>query len=93
MTLKKLLKYLDPLTDIVVWSNFDKDTLDYNDDPEFEGSAMDCPWYLANYKLVETKEATDGYEGMRAAYVTNEYGATIPKLILEVDMKADLNDK
>ena len=56
MTLKKLLKYLDPFTDIVVWSNFDKGTPDYNDDPEFEGSAMDCPWYLANYKLVEHLE-------------------------------------
>lgn len=85
MKLKTLLKYLDPLTEIVVWSNFDEGTPDYSDEPVFKGCVMDCPWSLVNYKLV--KADTDNYDGMRAASETNEHGAKIDLLVLEVDMK------
>lgn len=43
MKLKTLLEYLDPLTDIVIWSNFEAGTPEYSEEPEFKGCVMDCP--------------------------------------------------
>lgn len=44
MKLKKVIKYLDKLSHCKIWV--------YNEeDPTYEGSVMDIPWYLLDYFL------------------------------------------
>lgn len=45
MKFKKLLKLLDPIGDIIIWSPDDEE------EPEFQGSIIDIPWYFLNYKI------------------------------------------
>lgn len=43
MRLRDLLNILDPLSNIAIWFSEDDD----EDGPTYEGSAMDCPYWLS----------------------------------------------
>ena len=47
MKLKKLFKIIDPISDIVIWTNED----DEESGPSYEGSILDVPWWLTETKL------------------------------------------
>ena len=47
MKLKKLFKIIDPISDIVIWTNED----DEESGPSYEGSILDVPWWLTECKL------------------------------------------
>ena len=48
---------MDWLVTIVVW---DRDSED-DDEPLFAGSAMDCPWWIADCKLEKNGSHWDGF--------------------------------
>jgi hypothetical protein len=58
MKLKDILKYMDWLTTIVVW---DSESDDIEDEPLFAGTAMDCPWWIAECELEKTGSNWDGF--------------------------------
>ena len=45
MTLKKWLKYVDPIVDIIIWSQDDDET------PFYEGSVLDIPWTIVDSEI------------------------------------------
>lgn len=57
MKLKKVIKYLDQLSHCKIWVNEEED-------PMYEGSVMDIPWYLLDFSL---DNDGDG-EAISAAY-------------------------
>lgn len=47
MKMKKLIKILDPLTYIEIWTD---EPLE-DDEPNYEGYLLDMPWYFLNYEI------------------------------------------
>lgn len=60
MKLRDILKYMDWISTIVVW-DADSDGIDGEDEPLFMGSAMDCPWWVADCQLEEIGGKWDGF--------------------------------
>lgn len=56
MKLKKLIKYIDALATIRIWIIYPNNPEIEDDEPAFEGSAMEMPWYLTEYYLVEPED-------------------------------------
>lgn len=81
MKLSDLLDILDPLSDICVWYD---DMMTDEDEPQYSGVAMDCPYWLASayiYKGLEdndcalsvrTSENDDRKVGLLVVSVTSE---------------------
>ena len=66
MKLKKFLKMVDEVDDIVIWFDDDNDA----DGPAYKGSILYVPYYLLNYKI-----ATGGEEKpICIVHYENQYG-------------------
>lgn len=69
MKLKKFLKMVDEVDDIIIW--FD----DEEDGPEYKGSILYVPYYLLNYKLATHR--ADDEKPVCIVHYKNEYGTNI----------------
>lgn len=79
MKLKKLLKMIDPIGDIIIW------TSDNDEEAVFEGSIMDTPWWLLDLKIGRGKDDEDPNEPpMFLTTRTNEYGTKLPCLVVNL---------
>ena len=67
MKLSKILTMLDELALVVVWHEDDLD-----DEPTYEGCAMNCPWYLAKCEIYGGLEC-----GKSMDVRTNEKGLAV----------------
>ena len=47
LKLKDIIHLLDPVTDVVIWTQED----DEEDGPNWEGSFLDIPWYYLDYEI------------------------------------------
>lgn len=52
MTLKKWIKYVDGLENVIIWGKDDSE-------PLFEGSIFNIPWTLMNYKIGNTDNSSE----------------------------------
>ena len=53
MKLKQLLKVIDYLTTVCIFTDEEPD------EPIYEGTAMDTPWYLIDYKIGRSEKNGD----------------------------------
>lgn len=59
LKLKHIIKYLDPLDDIIIWQE-DVWIDEHQEEKIFEGSVMDIPWILLNYYIAEGEGSIGG---------------------------------
>jgi len=80
MKLKKWLKMVDPLVDVVIY------TPDDDEVPAFEGSALDIPWSLTDYKLGRKDDDTEEpiYISVKEKTYANGNVGTVPVIIINV---------
>ena len=94
MKLRKLLKYMDPLTDVIVWykENLDANGDDDDAEPDYYGCVMDIPYWLT--ELYINKPAGD-FDGMWVTPCAGTSDATRakygdkPYLIISVSEKEE----
>jgi len=79
MTLRKWLKYVDPLVDIVIWSQDDDET------PFYEGSVLDIPWTIVDSEIGR-EDPTDTSEPIYIS-TTDEDGYVFPKIVANIILK------
>lgn len=53
MKIKDIIRYIDFMTDIIIWENVS--TKEENWENVYEGSIMDMPWYYLEKNLIEAK--------------------------------------
>ena len=70
MTLKKWIKYVDGLDNVIIWGKNDAE-------PLFEGCIFEIPWTLINYKIGNTDKNSD--EPIHLVNLSNK-----PTLIINV---------
>lgn len=76
MKLKNWIKQVDGLSKVKIWG-FDEEI------PLFEGWIDEIPWTIADYKIGRMNiEDTD--EPIYISIYTNEYGATMPLIVINV---------
>lgn len=71
MKLKKFLKMVDSVDDIVIWFEGDDDA----EDPAYKGSILHVPYYLLDYKLAMYR--ADDEKPVCIVHYKNEYGTNI----------------
>lgn len=76
MKLKDLLKILDTLTNVVIW------TQDDDDEPYFTGSVMDIPWVLLKCKIGRSDKYN--VEPVYATVIKNDKGVELPTLVINI---------
>lgn len=80
MKLKKFLKMVDSVDDIILWSDNDN-----TNDPLYKGCILYVPYYLLNHKIATHIE--DGDKPICIVHYENSYGTKIAayNVVLEDD--------
>lgn len=62
MKLKHFLKYMDPLTDVIIWYKENLDLYEKKEDiePDYFGTIMDIPYWLTELYIVKPDKDFDG---------------------------------
>ena len=76
MKLKNWIKKVDSLSKVKIWG-FDEET------PLFKGWINEIPWTIVDYKIGRMNTA-DTDEPIYISTYTNENGATIPLIVINV---------
>ena len=79
MTLKKWLKYIDPIVDITIWTQDDDET------PSYEGSVLDIPWTIVDSEIGRA-DPTDTDEPIYIS-ITDKNGLMCPKIVANIILK------
>lgn len=74
MILKDWLKQIDPIVDVKIWG--------VDDEPLFEGSALDISWTLVDYPIGRIED--NGEEPIYFSTYQNKYGTTLPIIIINI---------
>ena len=77
MTLKKWMKCVDPIIDVVIWTDDDDD-----ETPSFSGHMLDIPWWYLDCKIGCPDEDADS-----PIYISkheNKYGYTEPCVVIHL---------
>ena len=77
MTLKKWMKCINPIVDVVIWTNDDDD-----ETPSFEGSMLDIPWWYLDCEIGCYDEDID-----EPIYITehkNKFGRNEPCIVINL---------
>lgn len=79
MKLKKFLKMVDSVDDIILWSDNDNEK-----EPFYKGCILYVPYYLLNHKIARME---DGDEPICIVHYENEYGTKMAayNVVLEDD--------
>lgn len=77
MKLKKWIKAVDPLIDVVIW------TQDDNESPSFEGSMFDIPSRFLNYKIGRADKKNED-EPIYIAEYTNKHNVKLPVVVINL---------
>ena len=80
MKLKDLLKVVDPIVDVDIWTQYD----DEESGPSFSGSMLDIPWVYLNYKIGLPKGKEKGELPVYIATHTNKRGVELPCMIINL---------
>lgn len=80
MKLKKFLKIIDPIVDVVIWTSDDKEK------PAFEGSMLDIPFVYMDYKIGR-KNSKNKEEPIYINIHKNKYGAILPIIVINLKCK------
>ena len=59
LKLNDVIRLFDPLVRVVVWTD-DQDPEDDNEEPAYEGSLLDLPWYFLDYEIGSYDPEWDG---------------------------------
>ena len=76
MKFKKWLKLVDPIVDVVIW------TQDNPDEPTYEGSALDIPWYMVDWKIGRADGDTE--EPIYISRHKNKYGNEVECIVVNL---------
>ena len=79
MKLRDILEQIDPIGDIVIWTEDEKE----DDDPAYRGSILNVSWTLADCRLV-TREENDGEPPIFISQYENKYGNKLPCIVANV---------
>ena len=85
MKLKKLIPFMDPFDQVVIWANgpLCKGT---EDDKLFNGSVMDIPWYIAEMHIyMNTEDDTPGFRSSKWRE-TNSLGENVDRVGLVINV-------
>lgn len=78
MKLKKFIKLLDPIGDIIIWTD------GCGDEPVYEGSILDMPWIYLDYQIGRV----EGEDDEEPVYISkrhkNQYGVELPCLVINL---------
>lgn len=77
MKFKKWMKMVDPICDVVIW------TQDDEDEPAFEGSLLDVPWYFMDFKIGRA-DKKDYDEPIYISQHTNKFNVTLPCIVVNL---------
>lgn len=81
MILKDWLKCIDPLlVDVVIWTSDDRE------EPAFEGSVLDIPWYLVDYSIGRGEFSENEDEPIYFSIKKNENGVILPLIVINVEV-------
>ena len=78
MKLKDLLKVVDPIVDVDIWTQYDEEK------PAFSGSMLDIPWVYLNYKIGFPKGKNEDELPVYIATHTNKNGIELPCMIINL---------
>lgn len=76
MKLKKFMKLIDPIVDVIIWTNDD------NEEPSFEGSILNIPWWYLDLKIGRRPE--DSEEPIYISEHTNKFGHKEPCIVINL---------
>ena len=79
MKLKKWLKYVDPIVDVVIYT--DKTP---NDNPAFQGSLFDLPKKYKKMKIGRPSSDTSGEEPIFITHFTNIHGVVLNQITINL---------
>ena len=79
MKLRDILEQIDPIGDIVIWTEEN----DEESGPEFDGSILDIPWLLVDCRLA-TKEENEGDPPIFISQHENKFGTKLPCIVANV---------
>ena len=80
MILKEWIKLVDPIVDVVIWTQDDKD------EPAFEGSVLDIPWWLADCEIGRA-DSFDCDEPIYISTHTNRFNHELPVIVINCLVK------
>ena len=80
MKLVDLLKVVDPILDVYIWTQFDTE----ESGPSFSGSMLDIPWIYLDKKIGFPKDKDEGELPIFITTETNEYGANLPCMTINI---------
>ena len=76
MKFKKWMKCIDPIVDVIIW------TQDDDEEPAFEGSLLDMPWYYMDFQI--SRADGDCEEPIYISEHTNKYGNKMPCVVVNL---------
>ncbi len=79
MKLKKWLKYLDPIVEIVIYTDKSPDNK-----PAFEGNPWDIPKKYKNMKIGRPKWDNSGEEPIFITHFTNQHGVVLERVTINL---------
>lgn len=79
MKLKDLLKVVDPLVNVNIWTQYDEDN-----EPAFSGSMLDIPWIYLDFKIGFPKGKDEGELPIYIGIDTNENGVDLPYMAINL---------
>lgn len=80
MKVKDLLKVVDPIIDVDIWTQFD----DEESGPSFSGSMLDLPWIYLDFEIGFPKGKDEGEKPIYICTHTNEHGVELAYMAINV---------
>ena len=80
MKLADLLKVVDPILDVHIWTQFD----DEESGPSFSGSMLDIPWIYLECKIGFPKGKDEGELPIYVSIDTNKNGVDLPYMAINI---------
>lgn len=79
MKLGKWLKTVDCMFDVAIWSQYSREN-----EPDWEGNAFDIPWTFMDKEIGFIEDQDDGEPPIYFAPYTNEHGANLVKVVINI---------
>lgn len=80
MTLKKWMKYVDPIVDVEIYGS---------DELLYKGPMFEIPWTLVDYPIGRNEDTKGDFneEPIFIHQITNEYNVTLPCITINIKDK------